>query len=108
MACRNLSQLTSVFKGRVALFARAASSSAHAPPPLNGAGPTPTSMTSFSDPVYDMMSQPYERPPKRSVAASKASLPPQRTAHSHNSFADTVYDYMHCPPKLEPPPKRSP
>ena len=49
--------------------------------------------------------QPYERPPKRTAQAeTKAGLPPQRTAHSHNSFADTVYDYMHSPPSQAPKP----
>lgn len=49
--------------------------------------------------------QPYERPPKRTAEAeAKAGLPPQRTAHSHNSFADTVYDYMHSPPSQAPKP----
>ena len=50
--------------------------------------------------------QPYERPPKRTAAgAPKAGLPAQRTAHSHNSFADTVYDYMHNPPSQPPKPR---
>ena len=41
----------------VVLFRRAVSSTAPAPPPPSAAGQVATSLTSFSDPVYDMMSQ---------------------------------------------------
>ena len=39
------------------LLRRAVSTTAPAPPPPSAAGQVATSLTSFSDPVYDMMSQ---------------------------------------------------
>ncbi|KAK9804114.1 hypothetical protein WJX73_010510 [Symbiochloris irregularis] len=59
-------------------------------------GVTMTSMSSFSDPTYDFMQQPYERPPRqRAPALLKYGLVPRNhTSFNHNSYMDPVYDFM--------------
>eukprot|EP00884_Botryococcus_braunii_P018281 jgi/Botrbrau1/5136/Bobra.0172s0008.1 len=59
----------------------------------------PTSLTSLSDPVYDYMSQNYERPPVRGrpgVVIGGSSVVP-RTVYQHSLMDPSVDDFFQIP-----------